>query len=199
MDWTDEHLHEFEVGRMRIGTPEPDHHFFTADQVKDENRLTLERMISAEKTKIFYTYDFGDDWVHGLFIEKIIPSEQKMEHPVCLEGARSGPPEDIGGVWGYEEGLEILKTPPPENPEDEDEETQDMRERLEDFDPEHFNLEEINQRLKYIKATSTDSVVESLPESEETRQLPIIKGKKIGRNEPCPCGSGKKYKKCCGR
>ncbi|MDW7740673.1 MAG: SEC-C metal-binding domain-containing protein [Bacillota bacterium] len=23
-------------------------------------------------------------------------------------------------------------------------------------------------------------------------------GKKIGRNEPCPCGSGKKYKKCCG-
>ncbi|MDD3278385.1 MAG: SEC-C metal-binding domain-containing protein [Lachnospiraceae bacterium] len=27
----------------------------------------------------------------------------------------------------------------------------------------------------------------------------IIKGTKIGRNDPCPCGSGKKYKKCCGR
>ena len=27
----------------------------------------------------------------------------------------------------------------------------------------------------------------------------IIKGKKIGRNDPCPCGSGKKYKQCCGR
>jgi len=27
----------------------------------------------------------------------------------------------------------------------------------------------------------------------------VVKGKKIGRNEPCPCGSGKKYKKCCGR
>lgn len=27
----------------------------------------------------------------------------------------------------------------------------------------------------------------------------IAKGRKIGRNEPCPCGSGKKYKKCCGR
>ena len=27
----------------------------------------------------------------------------------------------------------------------------------------------------------------------------IRKGKKIGRNDPCPCGSGKKYKKCCGR
>ena len=27
----------------------------------------------------------------------------------------------------------------------------------------------------------------------------VIKGKKIGRNDPCPCGSGKKYKQCCGR
>jgi preprotein translocase subunit SecA len=27
--------------------------------------------------------------------------------------------------------------------------------------------------------------------------LPVRKGKKIGRNDPCPCGSGKKYKKCC--
>jgi len=27
---------------------------------------------------------------------------------------------------------------------------------------------------------------------------PVTKGKKVGRNDPCPCGSGKKYKKCCG-
>lgn len=27
----------------------------------------------------------------------------------------------------------------------------------------------------------------------------IVKGKKIGRNDPCPCGSGKKYKNCCGK
>lgn len=26
----------------------------------------------------------------------------------------------------------------------------------------------------------------------------VVKGKKIGRNDPCPCGSGKKYKRCCG-
>ncbi len=31
------------------------------------------------------------------------------------------------------------------------------------------------------------------------KQQPIINPKKIGRNDPCPCGSGKKYKKCCGR
>ena len=30
-------------------------------------------------------------------------------------------------------------------------------------------------------------------------EQPVTVEKKIGRNEPCPCGSGKKYKKCCGR
>ncbi len=34
-------------------------------------------------------------------------------------------------------------------------------------------------------------------EGSESLQ-PVTRGKKIGRNEPCPCGSGKKYKKCCG-
>ncbi|MCP8321802.1 MAG: SEC-C domain-containing protein, partial [archaeon] len=31
------------------------------------------------------------------------------------------------------------------------------------------------------------------------KQSAKVSGKKIGRNDPCPCGSGKKYKKCCGR
>jgi len=31
------------------------------------------------------------------------------------------------------------------------------------------------------------------------KQSPIINGEKVGRNDPCPCGSGKKYKKCCGK
>lgn len=33
---------------------------------------------------------------------------------------------------------------------------------------------------------------------EQKKSNTIVKGKKIGRNDPCPCGSGKKYKKCCG-
>ena len=34
---------------------------------------------------------------------------------------------------------------------------------------------------------------------EQKESTTIRKAKKIGRNDPCPCGSGKKYKKCCGR
>ena len=48
-------------------------------------------------------------------------------------------------------------------------------------------VEEV-QRKQVAKETNT---------SEE--QVTIVKGKKIGRNDPCPCGSGKKYKKCCGK
>lgn len=35
--------------------------------------------------------------------------------------------------------------------------------------------------------------------AEEEQQTVVNDGKKIGRNDPCPCGSGKKYKKCCGK
>lgn len=36
-------------------------------------------------------------------------------------------------------------------------------------------------------------------EGQRAQQEPTIKNPKVGRNDPCPCGSGKKYKKCCGR
>ena len=36
-------------------------------------------------------------------------------------------------------------------------------------------------------------------DSAEKPETVRREGKKIGRNDPCPCGSGKKYKKCCGK
>jgi preprotein translocase subunit SecA len=41
-------------------------------------------------------------------------------------------------------------------------------------------------------------IVASHGDEEEKKQQPIKKGAKVGRNDPCPCGSGKKYKKCHG-
>jgi preprotein translocase subunit SecA len=35
--------------------------------------------------------------------------------------------------------------------------------------------------------------------SEEKQQNPILNKERAGRNDPCPCGSGKKFKKCCGK
>jgi hypothetical protein len=49
---------------------------------------------------------------------------------------------------------------------------------------------------------SEESPLSPLPpiEDDEPRevQIPFVAAEKVGRNDPCPCGSGKKYKKCCG-
>jgi preprotein translocase subunit SecA len=43
--------------------------------------------------------------------------------------------------------------------------------------------------------TATSAALKQKPTS-----TPVVRGEeKVGRNDPCPCGSGKKYKKCCGR
>jgi len=43
-----------------------------------------------------------------------------------------------------------------------------------------------------------DKATEDLPKPQRITNLKTkVKGRKVGRNEKCPCGSGKKYKKCC--
>ncbi len=39
----------------------------------------------------------------------------------------------------------------------------------------------------------------SIRKEPPRKRAPVVAGKKVGRNDPCPCGSGKKYKYCCGR
>ena len=52
---------------------------------------------------------------------------------------------------------------------------------------------EAPKREAVAKETGTTASDASAPKQ------PVKKGSKVGRNDPCPCGSGKKYKKCCGR
>lgn len=148
MRWQNYHLFEFQIGEIRFGIPDPDDFYGTISA----RRYKLNKVIAKEKTKFLYHYDFGDGWEHEIVVEKIIPSEQELKHPVCLEGERRGPPEDSGGPHGYTQYLNILRTPPPANPEDEDEDIRSSRIWLgEDFDPEHFDLEEINRQLRSIR------------------------------------------------
>lgn len=41
--------------------------------------------------------------------------------------------------------------------------------------------------------------VASARQGEQQRTMPVVNGPKIGRNDPCPCGSGKKFKNCHGK
>ena len=54
-------------------------------------------------------------------------------------------------------------------------------------------VQEALKREQVAKPTETSG------DGTDTANKTVRKGKKVGRNDPCPCGSGKKYKKCCGR
>ena len=60
-----------------------------------------------------------------------------------------------------------------------------------------FKTEEEIKREQVAKVTGTSGG--SGDGSEKNRTVRKSKSDKIGPNDPCPCGSGKKYKKCCGR
>ena len=60
-------------------------------------------MAGAERAKVVYRYDFGDDWRHEIVVEKIIPAEPGVAYPRCTDGRRDAPPEDCGGIWVFNE------------------------------------------------------------------------------------------------
>jgi tetratricopeptide (TPR) repeat protein len=148
MNWDNYHLFEFQMGEARFSVPDPEdfHQSLNAYRYKIE-------AVAAERSKLLYRYDFGDGWEVELKAEKVIPAAEPLKYAVCLSGKRAAPPEDSGGIPGYARYLEILNTPSPEDSEDENPEIHNMREWIGDFDPEYFNIEEINERLKKIKAS----------------------------------------------
>jgi len=141
MGWTNSHLHQFEIGGVRYSQRD-----FGLEEVKDERRITLKVVIPGVvlggKYRFIYEYDFGDGWEHEVTVEKRLAPEQEAHYPRCVAGKRACPPEDCGGVWGYEHFLEVIN----------DEDDPEHEERLEwaggSFDPEAFSVEEVNEALR---------------------------------------------------
>lgn len=81
--------------------------------VGDEDATALGDVLAEEGARLRYVYDFGDDWEHGITLEKTLPRPVRAERTVrCVGGRRADvPAEDIGGVWGLAEVLEFLDTP----------------------------------------------------------------------------------------
>lgn len=143
MGWEGYHLHQFIADGIYYGEPHPDYDVW-GSEMYDEKRVKLNQLAPEEKFKFIYEYDFGDSWEHELLVEKISPPEKGVSYPRCIKGKRACPPEDVGGVWGYDSFLEAIADP--NHPEHE--------ELLEwtggEFDPEAFDLEEINAALSHL-------------------------------------------------
>ena len=57
----------------------------------------------------------------------------------------------------------------------------------------------INLEFKWERIAKMDTITRDLSRLRKLTDKPIEQKRKTGRNKPCPCGSGKKYKKCCGK
>jgi Plasmid pRiA4b ORF-3-like protein len=138
MGWEFSHLYSFEVGGVQYGDLD-----MTGGELdmKDDRRAKLSRLVRGEKFKFHYTYDFGDNWEHEIVVEKILPLEAGKTYPACVDGKRAGPPEDVGGAWGYMDFVEAMRDP--KHPRHDE-----FTEWFEDpFDPEAFDIDEVNRRL----------------------------------------------------
>ena len=143
MGWTDSHLHQFTIHGRDYGVPDRELDF--GHRTLSERRVRLFEVVYGEKDRFLYEYDFGDSWTHQILVEKIIPKEEGKHYPVCVAGKRACPPEDCGGIWGYENFLEAIKDAG--HPEHED-----MIEWIGGgFDAEAFSLDEVNQRLRRLR------------------------------------------------
>ena len=139
MGWTNSHLHQFEKDGKVYGRPAD----FERDESPptDDKKAKLEGVLQKVGDLMVYTYDFGDYWQHDVVLERILFSDQPNKPPVCLDGARHCPPEDVGGVSGYENFLEAIF-------DSSHEEHQGMLEWAGGyFQPEEFDAAEINATL----------------------------------------------------
>lgn len=147
MGWEDYHLHSFEsAGQRYAPSPDPTLELTWDEKPQEERKCTIEKLLAAGIQQLEYTYDFGDDWVHKIKIEKVLEKDPKQQYPACIKGKGACPPEDCGGPWGYASMLEVLEGP-------DCEEKQDMQDWLgqDSFDPEAFDLETSNDGLAEIK------------------------------------------------
>lgn len=144
MGWTNSHLHQFEISGIVCGDPE-----LLDDGWEDETppvnsrRTKLNAVVPPDgrQFRFHYEYDFGDCWEHEILFEGYFSAEKGIRYPICLEGKRACPPEDVGGFHGYQRFLKALADP-------KHAEHKLLMDWGGPFDPEEFDAEEATERMR---------------------------------------------------
>lgn len=152
MGWYDSHLHAFVMGPAeRDWAVQP---FATAYDVDfgeseedaiPEADVRLDQVLARPGDRLFHDYDFGDGWEHVIELEKVI-TDRPADAPeaVCVAGRRACPPEDCGGLGGFDEILALFSSADSLDRE----ERESLLEWLPDgYDPAHFDVAEVNEDL----------------------------------------------------
>lgn len=149
--WLDYHLHNFRFATTVVAIPDDSFapgDLYGEDITELDTNTTIINELFDNNDNCVYEYDFGDSWEHGIIIEKRLKDTKKNSLPECLSGARHRPPEDVGGTFGYERFLDTITDK--QNPEREEMlawAEKDTGGRI--FEPDYFNINEVNRRLLY--------------------------------------------------
>ena len=137
MGWQSSHLHQFISGADTYSELDPD----SDDDSLPEEVVSIGALLQEPGQSLLYEYDFGDGWAHELMLEQVLTGLGDHNLPICIDGERACPPEDVGGPHGYEEFLRVYL----------DEQHPDHAEMVdwagEVFDPERFEIESVNSTL----------------------------------------------------
>jgi hypothetical protein len=141
MPWWDCHLHEFHVGDLRYGPPNPEFE----GGVRSERACRVAKAFEGRR-RITYIYDFGDGWIHDVFLEKTLFPDRRERYPVCVAGRNACPPEDSGALAGYYRKLDVLEDP------DATEHDEILEWMPPNWDPGFFDIDAANDELDDIGA-----------------------------------------------
>jgi hypothetical protein len=139
MEWKYMHLYIFLIGEDEYGDPDLDSEF---EGWLDDSKMTVGRIVKNYQ-EFKFVYDFEDNWTHQVIFEDILDADINEQYPVCVSGENASPPEDCGGVHGFEEfkkSVPVVKWRQPENF------WESMATSKDDsgFDPHFFDLIKIN-------------------------------------------------------
>jgi Plasmid pRiA4b ORF-3-like protein len=142
MPWDDSHMHQFVHKKVYYQAKQMDDFFGGwGMEVTDYLKIRVSKLLTLAKDKMDYEYDFGDDWVHNIVLEKILPWNDNQALPFVTGGERNAPPDDSGGMWGFYAKMAVLQDP-------KHEEYADIREWIGvGYDPDSFDINKVNEQL----------------------------------------------------
>jgi predicted SprT family Zn-dependent metalloprotease len=152
MGWHNCHLHQFYTKEITYA-PQKIEGVDNSDRESFEPTETTKLKDILNSTKKFsYLYDLGDCWDHDIVLNRYVEAKEDVKYPICVSAKGLCPPEDVGGVWGYEgiikdaksghECEEFLKTIKHYNL---------TLEKLKNIENEPVDIEKINKELERFR------------------------------------------------
>jgi Plasmid pRiA4b ORF-3-like protein len=149
--WSDVHLNRFHIHGQDFGV----YHDGGISFSDNPEKVLLSAFGFRTRERFLYEYDFGDEWLHEVRIEKRLPLNPKKTYPVCIDGKHAAPPEDFGGAQAYMQMRQELKYRSvfgdngiDDDFDDENDPEYERSEKDQPFDPDVFSRREVNARLR---------------------------------------------------